>query len=954
MTQPAHTPLRRPWRVAHTTGRVAARIISALVALTALTVGVAGPPWVLVRFVGRPVPDRLPTPEQVWTALSVPPSASLVIDVLACVCWVAWAAFVLDVVLGICAAVLDTAAWVRGRSPILLRAAGWRPGATLVGIVVVAVLAGSRPTSASGPVPNAAPITLSYTTEQAPAQGWVTVRAPVRGVHDSLWRVAGRELGDPQRWHEVYEHNAGVRQGDGRALTRPDLIQPGWRLEVPIGPAEPSAGPPAPPPPAALIPSPQPPSPAPPSPTGPPAADTGSPDGRAGTGSADRTGVDGPRDADTGVWVEVGPGVAVTAGFAAVVAAALALARRRNARRRTRATGAPTVDDEQFPVFPVVREIARRAPARQARSDHGMAGDDLPDTLTDNTATDDRAPDARVLAGPAESVSPAAGRIDPVLGSAGVSPVWGPLLSAARAGNGVGLAGQGALPVMRALVLEFLLTRSPDHAQRVLIADNLRELLGLAASVLVPLGVVVEHSVDDALAVAPDAVAPDAVAPDADDGRRGADGVPVVRFGAGPEESDSQLHSEGVLSIRYGPWPDGVTVYLRADGTIVAAGPTAHTGLVGLRLPVLDVYTAAELLDLHLHRDAPDDDPHTPHSASGIAASTGRDGDDPDWDNDGSVDEPTAAASWIAPTGRVPHAGAAAPDTAAGEDQGSGVDAPTETVPWLLSIFGPPMLFTRRLDAGGQLEMRDVTSALTPRLRDLLVFLAAHPHGVRRDAAVAALWPDTGRDRPTNNLSSLISRLRSTLRAVSPPDVDSPEAGSPDANDGPAGRMVAADGELYRLDPDHVLVDYWTFLAATSSATASTAAPTGAPAGELDTVQLAELHRAHDLYRGALAEGVDDDWILSTREAARRAYLATTARLVRHHVAAEPAAALAILETARNLEPTTEPLYRDIIALQLRLGDNDGANATRRLLQSQLADIDEQPEPATLALLRNS
>jgi len=938
MSQPTHIPPRRPRRVAHTSGRVAARITSALVALTALTVGVAAPPWALIRFIGRPLPDRLPTPEQVWTALSVPPSASVVIDVLAYVCWVAWAAFVLDVVLGVGAAILDGAAWIHGRSPIMLRAAGWRPGATLVGIVLIAVLAGARPTPATGPVPTPAPISLSHTTEQAPAQGWVNVRAPVRGVHDSLWRIADRELGDPHRWHEVYEHNAGVRQGDGRALTRPDLIQPGWRLEVPAGSAGHSARPSSPRPPTELIPSP-PPSPAPPSPSGPPAADTGSNDGRAATGSEQRTGADGPSNADKSVWVEVGPGVAVTAGFAAAVAAALTLARRRNARRRTRATGTPIVDDEQFPVFPVVREIARRAPAPQTPPDHDASSKDLTDT-TDNAATDDRTPDAQVVPGPAEHVPPAAGQIDAVAGSAATSPVWDPLLCAAQAGFGLGLAGQGALPVMRALVLEFLLTPSSDRARRVLIADDLRELLGLAASILVPLGVVVEHPVNTALDVGPDA-----------DTSGGAGGVQVVRFGSGPVgESDLQTHDADVMSIRYGPWPDGVTVYLRANGTIAAGGPAAHAGLVGLRLPVLDVYTAAELLDLHLRCGGPEDDQLSPLAASDIDASTDYGGLDQDQeDDDRSVNEPAAASSTVAPNDQATNAGVTASASAVGDDHDSDVGTPAETMPWLLSVFGPPMLFTRRLDAGGQLQMRDVTSALTPRLRDLLVFLAAHPHGVRRDAAVAALWPDTGRDRPTNNLSSLISRLRSTLRTASPPDVDSPEL-----DDGPAGRMVVADGELYRLDPDHVLVDYWTFLAATSSATVSTAAHTGQPAGELDTVQLADLHRAHDLYRGDLAEGVDDDWILSTREAARRAYLATTARLVRHHVAAEPAVALGILETARNLEPTTEPLYRDIIALQFRLGDNDGANATRRLLQSQLADIDEEPGPATLALLRNS
>ena len=50
---------------------------------------------------------------------------------------------------------------------------------------------------------------------------------------------------------------------------------------------------------------------------------------------------------------------------------------------------------------------------------------------------------------------------------------------------------------------------------------------------------------------------------------------------------------------------------------------------------------------------------------------------------------------------------------------------------------------------------------------------------------------------------------------------------------------------------------------------------------------------------------------------------------------------MTILETIRNLEPTNQSIYRDIMALQLRLGDNDAAAATLRLLENQLADIEE-------------
>ncbi|MDJ0767996.1 MAG: LysM peptidoglycan-binding domain-containing protein [Ilumatobacter sp.] len=50
---------------------------------------------------------------------------------------------------------------------------------------------------------------------------------------ETLWSIADDELGDPERWPEIYEANRGRSFDDGRSLDDPDLIQPGWRLDVP-------------------------------------------------------------------------------------------------------------------------------------------------------------------------------------------------------------------------------------------------------------------------------------------------------------------------------------------------------------------------------------------------------------------------------------------------------------------------------------------------------------------------------------------------------------------------------------------------------------------------------------------------------------------------------------------------------------------------------------------------
>ena len=52
-------------------------------------------------------------------------------------------------------------------------------------------------------------------------------------VGDTLWGIATQSLGDPERWPAIFDLNVGRPQPDGRTLVDPDLIYPGWRLELP-------------------------------------------------------------------------------------------------------------------------------------------------------------------------------------------------------------------------------------------------------------------------------------------------------------------------------------------------------------------------------------------------------------------------------------------------------------------------------------------------------------------------------------------------------------------------------------------------------------------------------------------------------------------------------------------------------------------------------------------------
>jgi LysM repeat protein len=68
--------------------------------------------------------------------------------------------------------------------------------------------------------------------------GWVLqVPADVATSHvvqpgDTLWDIADQQLGDPLRWTEIWERNAGDDMGGGRTFDDPDLILPGWELQL--------------------------------------------------------------------------------------------------------------------------------------------------------------------------------------------------------------------------------------------------------------------------------------------------------------------------------------------------------------------------------------------------------------------------------------------------------------------------------------------------------------------------------------------------------------------------------------------------------------------------------------------------------------------------------------------------------------------------------------------------
>jgi MYXO-CTERM domain-containing protein len=237
-----------------------------LLAALSLTALIAGVPVALSAVIGWPLPGSLPNLAELHTVLSSPLAPSLVIDVLALVAWAAWAHFAVCVLVELTAAARARSSgrvgqavhvpggrWSQELARRLVETAFASAIVTSVGLATFSgtILTPARPAVAAVqalPAESAAhhaallhvvqpatgPATAQVGKHQAAApRPEYVVQAPHGGYYDSLWDIADRFLGDGQRWREIYELNESLEQPDGRKLSRPDLIRPGWRLQLP-------------------------------------------------------------------------------------------------------------------------------------------------------------------------------------------------------------------------------------------------------------------------------------------------------------------------------------------------------------------------------------------------------------------------------------------------------------------------------------------------------------------------------------------------------------------------------------------------------------------------------------------------------------------------------------------------------------------------------------------------
>lgn len=229
--------------------RLVGEVLRGVVALVALLLVVVAPPVVLARFVGWPLPTSLNL-DDIGRALGGSTiSDAFVIKTLAAACWLAWAQVVT-------CTLAETTAWARGHAARTVPFGGLvQPlvrQLVVSGALMVSSVRSAAPPLISSPtaVPLPTQVLAIATSGLRPAEAPTAASGPTCVVQrrDSLWLLAERHLGDGMRWREIYALNQGVPQQGGRVLRDPDLILPGWVLEMPadavgLAPAPPAESP---------------------------------------------------------------------------------------------------------------------------------------------------------------------------------------------------------------------------------------------------------------------------------------------------------------------------------------------------------------------------------------------------------------------------------------------------------------------------------------------------------------------------------------------------------------------------------------------------------------------------------------------------------------------------------------------------------------------------------------
>ncbi|WP_298799434.1 LysM peptidoglycan-binding domain-containing protein [Pseudonocardia sp. 73-21] len=205
-------------------------LVRRLLAGLVLAAVVTGPPVALWLVGPAFLPDRLPTGADLFGALLRPDDGRVLLGLLVVVGVGAWLILAGSILIELAAVALR-----RPAPRIGLPGFGW--GRSVAAALIATTIGAGASPAIAAPLaavaivrtePVALPDASARHAEVQPAADTYTVKP-----RDTLWRIAEHELGDPLRWREIYELNAGRPQADGARLTEASMLRTGWRLQLP-------------------------------------------------------------------------------------------------------------------------------------------------------------------------------------------------------------------------------------------------------------------------------------------------------------------------------------------------------------------------------------------------------------------------------------------------------------------------------------------------------------------------------------------------------------------------------------------------------------------------------------------------------------------------------------------------------------------------------------------------
>ena len=884
----------------------------------------AGFPVVLYTVAGSPIPDGIPTWNQLTAALMQPDTDHrLFLAAVRLLGWAAWAVFV-------AATCAEAVSYLAGRSaPSLPRPV--RPLQVLVrDLVATATLtfsaAATLATPASAgvhatadspspasehPAPQHSP-TAADDTEWEPLLSDEPAASPepedrtwrTRVIHrgDTLWSLARRAYGSGDHYPKIFKASRDLDQPDGvPALNDPDNLHPGQRIRLP----KPRKTPPAPSP-ARRAPSadrhqpsptendhdsgarpstrPRPPtnttrpsrvrSPivAPPADQSPPADQT--------TGPASSTLTTTDEDPSSSS-ITLPSGSRIGLGLAGALSIAVAATRLHRRRQRPADKEASQNSAPNEPPSPAPVAKARKAHLDTTYTDHGAPIPSDADLVTHNRPT---TPPTELTIGTRD------GR-----------PVTLPLF-----GLSLGLSGHGASGAARAIVTEFLAAAHRDRTELLIPSSDAQALFphtDFTDRAVLPPGLTVVPTLNAAITqLEAEIVRRARLLEESDQPELAAlrdidptDPLPTLLLAAAV--SDQTTHAlDTVLALgrRYGigglilsPWQIGTSLHLADDTTVTnAEGPHADA-LAGAHLFHLTADDATGML-------------HTLGTAAGAPT---------------TAEVPPSPRADVSPA-NDPRANPAAAPVLAPPPRASGEDCPRAV---RLQLLGPVRIHT---------PDGPITTGVRRSARDLLTYLGLHSGGITRDQAAGALWPDHEPDAATNAFNTAIANIRKVLRTAT--GLREP-------------MFVIHTTGRYRLDPALIDIDLWRLTTALTDARGATT----------DSDRITALAPVADLYTADFATDLTYEWAETHREYLRRTVIDALTRQAQLLEPDHPEQALTILERAITHDPYAEQLYRSVMQLQAQLGNPDAAKRTYRLLTSRLDDLDAEPGEQTHDVLAN-